>query len=52
MPELKTPCGDSPLMLCEDSAKAPPMNLVREFENKPAVADTLVANVVQLLTKK
>jgi hypothetical protein len=48
MPELKIPCGDNPLMLCEESAKAPPINLVREVEDMPAVTDTLVAKVIQL----
>lgn len=51
IPELKRPCGDSPLVSCVENAIAPPINFVRDFGDKPAVADTLVAKVVQLFTR-
>ena len=52
MPDSRMLCGESPVvLLCEELAKAAPMSLVFEVEDKPAVADTLVAKTVQLLTK-
>lgn len=40
--------GDSPEALCEDPAKAPPMSLVEEVDDSPAVAETFAASLTQL----
>jgi hypothetical protein len=49
IPALKILCGENPVMLCEDSAKAAPINFVFEVEVIPAVAETIVAKVVHLV---
>ena len=50
IPALKILCGENPGMLCDDSAKAAPINFVFEVEVIPTAAETLVARVVHLVT--
>lgn len=43
-------CGENPeaAELCEDSAKAAPINFVEEVDDSPAAAVTFVASLTQL----
>ena len=50
IPALKVLYGENPGMLCDDSAKAAPINFVFEVEAIPTAAETLVARVVHLVT--
>lgn len=48
IPWLKIPCGDIPLAVCDDSAKAPPTSFVDEVADNPAAVEILVAIDTQL----
>lgn len=48
MPLLKMPWGEKPVDEWEESAKAPPHNLVADVDESWATAETLVANLVHL----
>jgi hypothetical protein len=51
-PSAKIACGENPVVVCEDPAKAPPQNFGEIEVNELIAAVTLVANVVHLIVKK
>jgi hypothetical protein len=51
-PSAKIACGENPVVVCEDPAKAPPQNFGEIEVNELIAAVTLVANVVHLIIEK